>query len=128
MSLVVAAGIGGSLLGFVYADLLAAAKSGQEVALVFGNETAGLSNEDVQRCQRAVLIPANPEYSSLNLGAAVQLLCYELRMAAFEAAPPVVDQVADRLELALAAGIVGGGGFGHGILWSSGARGKAGGH
>ena len=62
------------------------------VALVFGNETAGLSNEDVQRCQRAVLIPANPEYSSLNLGSAVQLLCYELRMAAFEAAPPVVTK------------------------------------
>jgi tRNA/rRNA methyltransferase len=53
-----------------------------EVALVFGNETAGLSNEGVQRCQCAVFIPANPEYSSLNLGAAVQLMCYELRLAA----------------------------------------------
>lgn len=63
-----------------------------DVALVFGNETAGLSNEDVQRCQRAVMIPANPEYSSLNLGAAVQLLCYELRMAAFDSAPPLVSK------------------------------------
>ena len=72
-------------------EIVAQAAEG-DVALVFGNETAGLSNEDVQRCQRAVLIPANPEYSSLNLGSAVQLLCYELRMAAFEAAPPVVTK------------------------------------
>jgi tRNA/rRNA methyltransferase len=53
-----------------------------DVALVFGNETTGLSNEDVQRCQRAVFIPANVEYGSLNLGAAVQVMCYELRQAA----------------------------------------------
>ena len=53
-----------------------------DVALVFGNETAGLTNEDVQRCQRIAFIPTNPVYSSLNLGAAVQLLCYELRLAA----------------------------------------------
>lgn len=63
-----------------------------EVALVFGNETAGLSNEEVQRCQRAVFIPANPDYSSLNLGAAVQLLCYELRLAAFSGSPPVLSK------------------------------------
>lgn len=65
------------------------AQSG-EVALVFGNETRGLSNEDVMRCQRTVFIPANPAYTSLNLGAAVQVLCYELRMAAFMERPPVV--------------------------------------
>lgn len=72
-------------------EVLALATSG-EVALVFGNETAGLSNEDVQRCQRTVFIPANPEYTSLNLGAAVQLLCYELRLAAFDGSPPVVTK------------------------------------
>jgi tRNA C32,U32 (ribose-2'-O)-methylase TrmJ len=54
------------------------------VALLFGNETAGLSNAEVQRCQRTVFIPANPEYTSLNLASAVQLLCYELRLAAFD--------------------------------------------
>lgn len=64
-----------------------------EVALVFGNETSGLSNDEVQRCQRTVFIPANPDYTSLNLGAAVQLLCYELRMAAFIGQPPVVTKV-----------------------------------
>ncbi|MDR3300248.1 MAG: RNA methyltransferase [Candidatus Accumulibacter sp.] len=59
-----------------------------DVALVFGNETAGLSNDEVQRCQRTVFIPANADYTSLNLGAAVQLLCYELRLAACAGRPP----------------------------------------
>jgi len=72
-------------------ELLAQAAIG-EVALVFGNETAGLSNAEVQRCQRTVFIPANPEYTSLNLGSAVQLLCYELRLAAFDGCPPVVTK------------------------------------
>ena len=53
-----------------------------EVALVFGNETAGLSNEELSLCQLPVMIPTSSEYSSLNLGAAVQLMCYELRLAA----------------------------------------------
>jgi tRNA/rRNA methyltransferase len=52
------------------------------VALVFGNETSGLSNEELLRCQRLVCIPANPEYSSLNLAAAVQIACYELATSA----------------------------------------------
>ncbi len=52
-----------------------------EVALVFGGETNGLSNEELIRCQKLAHIPANPEYSSLNLAAAVQVLAYELRMA-----------------------------------------------
>ena len=51
------------------------------VALVFGPERTGLTNEDLQRCHATVHIPANPEYSSLNLAAAVQVLCYELRLA-----------------------------------------------
>jgi tRNA/rRNA methyltransferase len=59
-----------------------------DVALVFGNETAGLTNEAVQRCQRAVFIPASADYSSLNLGAAVQIMCYELRLAAYGGRPP----------------------------------------
>lgn len=70
------------------ADLLARAEAGESVALVFGNETAGLSNEEVQRCHGTVMIAANPEYSSLNLAAAVQVLAYELRLAAFAEAPP----------------------------------------
>lgn len=51
------------------------------VALVFGRENNGLTNEELQQCHFHVCIPANPEYSSLNLAAAVQTLCYEIRMA-----------------------------------------------
>ncbi|MBI4985739.1 MAG: RNA methyltransferase [Rhodocyclales bacterium] len=65
----------------------------EEVALVFGNETAGLSNEEVSLCQRWAKIPTDPEWSSLNLAQAVQVLCYEMRMAAVAvgAPPPVND-------------------------------------
>ena len=61
---------------------VAAARSGDEVAFVFGTEMAGLSNEDLIKCQRVAHIPANPAFSSLNLAAAVQVVAYELRMAA----------------------------------------------
>ena len=61
-----------------------------EVALVFGAETSGLTNEEVLRCTVPVTIPANPAYASLNLGAAVQLLCYECRIAVMET-PPMED-------------------------------------
>ncbi|BDX07848.1 tRNA (cytidine/uridine-2'-O-)-methyltransferase TrmJ [Planctobacterium marinum] len=54
------------------------------VAIVFGRENNGLSNEELQQCQYHVFIPANPEYSSLNLAAAVQTICYEVRMAGLE--------------------------------------------
>ncbi len=49
------------------------------VALVFGRESSGLTNEELQLCHFHVQIPANPEYSSLNLAMAVQLLSYEVR-------------------------------------------------
>lgn len=59
-----------------------------DVALVFGNETAGLSNEELAQCAHWAMIPANPDYSSLNLAAAVQVMCYELRLAMHGAVPP----------------------------------------
>jgi tRNA (cytidine32/uridine32-2'-O)-methyltransferase len=55
------------------------------VALVFGRERTGLSNDELQLCHASVHIPANPEYSSLNLASAVQVLSYELRLALLEA-------------------------------------------
>lgn len=58
-----------------------AATGGQQVALVFGREHAGLTNEELQRCHYHVHIPANPAFSSLNLAAAVQVLAYEVRVA-----------------------------------------------
>lgn len=66
-------------------ELLRHARVG-EVALVFGTEASGLSNEEVALCGLPVSIPANPAYSSLNLAAAVQLLCYEMRLAALDGA------------------------------------------
>lgn len=52
------------------------------VAFVFGNEAAGLTNEEMFACQFLVHIPADAEYSSLNLAQAAQVVAYELRMAA----------------------------------------------
>jgi tRNA (cytidine32/uridine32-2'-O)-methyltransferase len=62
-------------------EKLVSEASNYPVALVFGRENNGLSNEELQQCHFHVCIPANPEYSSLNLAAAVQTLCYEVRMA-----------------------------------------------
>lgn len=53
----------------------------QPIALVFGTEMSGLSNAELDCCQLLAMIPANPEYSSLNLAAAVQVMSYEIRMA-----------------------------------------------
>ncbi|MEX0729199.1 MAG: RNA methyltransferase [Aquisalimonadaceae bacterium] len=49
------------------------------VALLFGRERTGLTNEELDRCNSLVHIPANPDFSSLNVAAAVQVICYELR-------------------------------------------------
>jgi tRNA/rRNA methyltransferase len=68
-------------------QIVAAAREGP-VALVFGNETFGLTNEELGRCQLLVAIPANPEYASLNLAAAVQVACYEVATAARAHAVP----------------------------------------
>ncbi len=66
---------------------LEAAVEGREVAYVFGNETSGLSNDEIMLCHAAVHIPSDPSYSSLNLSQAVQVLAYELRMAALAGMP-----------------------------------------
>lgn len=64
------------------------------VALVFGRERVGLTNEELQKCNYHVCIPANPEYSSLNLAMAVQIIAYEVRVAYLalqEAGKPQVE-------------------------------------
>ncbi|MNO75388.1 tRNA (cytidine/uridine-2'-O-)-methyltransferase TrmJ [compost metagenome] len=70
-------------------------EQGGEVALVFGREYAGLTNEELQRCQFHVHIPSNPEFSSLNLATAVQVLAYEVRMAwlAVQGQPTKVEKL-----------------------------------
>jgi TrmH family RNA methyltransferase len=59
------------------------------VALVFGSETYGLSNRHLALCRWLVNIPANPDYMSLNLAAAVQVLAYELRCTLDDVALPL---------------------------------------
>jgi len=70
----------------------------QDVALLFGRERIGLTNEELGRCHLLVNIPANPEYASLNLAAAVQVLAYELMLARMEA--PAAAESGTRLATA----------------------------
>ncbi len=77
----------------------------RQVAIMFGREDRGLTNEELQLCHSHIHIPTNPDYSSLNIGAAVQVLCYEARMAwlamnegelewnEWDVEPATVDQV-----------------------------------
>lgn len=53
----------------------------RSVALLFGSERFGMANEDVYRCHVALSIPTNPQFGSLNLGAAIQVIAYEWRQA-----------------------------------------------
>ncbi|MDC9592732.1 tRNA (cytosine(32)/uridine(32)-2'-O)-methyltransferase TrmJ [Xenorhabdus sp. IM139775] len=64
------------------------AASHSPVAIVFGRERVGLTNEELQKCHYHLYIPTNPEYGSLNLAMAVQLVSYEIRMAHLAAQEP----------------------------------------
>ena len=75
---------------------VAEAAEGGEVALVFGTEMSGLANDEVLRCDRVAHIATSPDYSSLNLAAAVQVMAYEARVAAL--GPAAVPN--DRFEAA----------------------------
>ena len=74
------------------------------VAIIFGRESSGLTNEELQLCNHHLCIAANPEYSSLNLAMAVQILTYEVRMAALAlqdqpvAASDIVYPSADQMD------------------------------
>ena len=79
---------------------LAAAGEGP-VALLFGRENSGLTNEELDRCRHLVHIPSNPDYNSLNLAMAVQVLAYEILMASGDlraATRPRQPATADRFE------------------------------
>jgi tRNA (cytidine32/uridine32-2'-O)-methyltransferase len=60
------------------AEKLLAMDDNSRAALVFGREHSGLNNDEMQSCNYMVCIPTNPEFSSLNLASAVQVLCYEI--------------------------------------------------
>lgn len=66
-----------------------------EVAVVFGREHAGLTNEELELCQAVTQIPTDAQFSSLNLAAAVQVIAYELRSAALSQAGPQPDEPAE---------------------------------
>lgn len=70
-----------------------ASEPGLQGAVVFGNERVGLPNQIVQACNVLINIPANPDYSSLNLSQAAQVLAYECRMAAHEGAVVAASEV-----------------------------------
>jgi tRNA (cytidine32/uridine32-2'-O)-methyltransferase len=63
-------------------ERVAAEAADGEVALLFGNEQSGLANDELKHCHALVQIPTNPDYGSLNLAMAVQVLCYEIMVAA----------------------------------------------
>ncbi len=69
------------------------------IALVFGRENSGLKNHELDLCHFLLRIPCNQEYSSLNLAAAVQVVCYELFMASGQ---ELVSEIGDQGEEPLA--------------------------
>jgi tRNA/rRNA methyltransferase len=69
------------------------APAGRRVAFVFGGERFGLANDDVYRCHAVLSIPTHPDYGSLNLAQAVQLVAYDWRQAlgGYPVAPRTAD-------------------------------------
>ncbi len=63
-----------------------------KIAVVFGRERTGLSNDELALCQKLLNIPVDPGFSSLNISAAVQVVCYELRIAALGDKPARSEQ------------------------------------
>jgi len=61
------------------AGLALAQAANTDIAILFGREKSGLSNEELQRCHVHMEIPGNPEYPVLNVASAIQVVCYELR-------------------------------------------------
>jgi tRNA (cytidine32/uridine32-2'-O)-methyltransferase len=73
--------------------LVRAAGDRTPVAVLFGTERTGLNNQDMNACNYQLAIPTNPDFSSLNLASAVQLLCYEIFMASDQVSLPDVKSV-----------------------------------
>lgn len=74
-----------------FAESFAGQRFAGPIAVLFGPERIGLSNQELGHCQEAIEIPANPVYSSLNLAASVQVLAYELRQALLGDHPIAAD-------------------------------------
>lgn len=76
------------------AEWLQQQAAGSRAAIVFGPEHSGLSNDELQLCNRMVVIPTNPEFGSLNVAAAIQILCYQI--FAHQHASNAEDEAASR--------------------------------
>jgi tRNA/rRNA methyltransferase len=84
----------------------AIAPEGHDVAFLFGSERYGMRNEDVYRCHAALRIPVSPDYGSLNLAAAIQVIAYEWRMALGGFVPQAVRPEAERADAAAVSGML----------------------
>ena len=76
------------------------------LGLLFGSERYGMKNDDVYRCHVCLSIPSNPQFGSLNLGAAVQLVAYELRLALGGFGAPELVEAGSRADAAEVAGVL----------------------
>ncbi len=75
------------------AERLVTESASGNVAVVMGPEKSGLSNADLDRCQALLTIPTDPDFSSLNIAMAVQVVCYELRLATLDAAAATEPEI-----------------------------------
>ena len=78
------------------------------VAFLFGSERFGMRNEDVYRCHACLSIPSNPQFGSLNIGAALQVIAYDWRLAlgGFADAPPLPQPQAKLADAAQVSGML----------------------
>ncbi len=90
-----------------FAHCLNAEQAHQGVAFLFGSERFGMKNEDVYRCHVALSIPTAPGFGSLNLGAAIQVIAYEWRMALGGFAVQAATAPADQADAQQVAGMLG---------------------
>lgn len=89
-------------------DAIPVGPAEQGVGFLFGSERFGMSNEDVYRCHVALSIPTNPQFGSLNLASAVQLIAYEWRMAlgGYDVSGPVPDKPVKQADAQAIAGLL----------------------
>lgn len=81
-------------------DVTQRIQSNQKIGIVFGGERAGLDNDDIALCQHIINMPLNPEFSSLNLGQAVLLVCYDLYNSLMKADLIAIPQAETESQLA----------------------------
>ena len=85
------------------AVIVAGLPDDEKVAIVFGREHAGLTNEELKHCNYTVTIPTNPDFSSLNVASAIQVISYEIYKNMLEAGGTesvnIAEPVADSAEL-----------------------------